>query len=250
MINGLTMIVFLFTGDSRMAGYCATMDTVTNPRVYSWSPQKGFFLAEDRNNKNSFVTSSGSMVVPFLKNMALRYPEYKFCGIEYGHPCGQAHHVYEEQLHRTFWESRIAAMRALKDSGVVFGGVVIMYGFVEAAEVLEIKNYPASMIRLVSFFREKTGDTLLPAIFPRWPLYSCPNEADKKYHKYDSLMNVLDESLLMNISNSVHTPVRYLGRQFYCSGDHHETQAGYAILAQDAVTMYQLFNMDLWSKPK
>jgi hypothetical protein len=248
MIHTLTMVVFLFTGDSRMAGYCSTMDTTTNSHVYSWSPSKGFYNCTDKNNKNSFITQSGSMVMPFLKGMALRYPEYNFCGIEYGHPCGQAHHVYEEQQHRSFWESRVSAMTALKDSGVVLGGVVIMYGLVEAGEMTEIKNYPASMSRLVSFFREKTGNPLLPAIFPRWPLYSSPNESDNKYHKYDSLMNASDESLLMNISNSVHTPVRYLGKQFYCNMDHHETQAGYTILAQDAITMYQLFNFDFWKK--
>ena len=81
-----------------MGGVCAAMDTVPNPHVWMLG-KLGLINCTDKDFPRTTGTS-GSMVMPFLKRMALLYPGYNFIGERYAGPCNKARDLFQEAPHR------------------------------------------------------------------------------------------------------------------------------------------------------
>jgi hypothetical protein len=236
------MIVFFFFGHSGMAGYCAEMDTISHERVFSYDEKRGFFHCTDLDFPNPFQVKSGSPAMPFLKAMAKRYPKYKFCGIKYGHACGQAFHVFTEDNHKVFFNKRVEALR----TKAIIGGVMVYYGYIEGQHRDETLKITESIHTLVNYFRSKT-DPELPVLFVRYEINSDRTGTAASYRQWDSLMIANTEAIPWGFSDIAIIPVRYLLPEHYCD-NHHPNKAGYEIIGEDGVAVYQLYNFDRWNK--
>jgi hypothetical protein len=239
MIDSL-MIVFFFLGHSNMSGFGARMDTVIHPRVYSYTESKGFFNCTDNDLPSHTSYHSGSMVIPFLKRIALFYPNYKFCAIKYGHSCGQAAHIINESQHRGFIEKKIEVMK----SRAIIGGLVLDYGFIEGQSEAAIKNLPNEIVKLASWFRSKCENSNLPIFFCRYEINGILKGIEQ-YRKYDPLMIETTEKLQDVICNLYLTPFRYVPKEHY-SDNHHYNENGYEIIGSVTADIIQEKKLDFW----
>lgn len=235
------MVVYFFCGHSNMSGYCAAMDTVVDSHVWSFNEVRGFYNCTDKDiyGKNG---NSGSMVMPFLKRMALLYPGYNFCGIKYGHPCGQAFHVYTEEKHRDFINSRVDAM---KTRGTVIGGVVLMYGYIEGQHKNEVDKLEESFALLCAWFRNIVGNKNLPVIICKYEKYGEDFGPAYNYRRWKNIMMEKINALPDIVSNCALVPMRYIPKEYYCDS-HHYAKEGYEIIGVDAATTIQEMAWDFW----
>jgi hypothetical protein len=233
----LHLIFFLFIGHSNMTGYCAAMDTVPSPRVWSYSPAKGFYNCTDRD----LESGSGSPMMPFLKRMALMYPGYNFCGIRFAGPCRQAFHVYTEQRHR---EAIANIVKQIKDKGS-FGGALLMFGIIEN-KWNGVDSLQKNLIELVSFLRATTDDKVFPVILGRFEENGDHVKGSDMFTNYKKTVGVINHmpQLIENLSLTPRQPVPVDG---FCD-NHHYNAEGYRIWANDAASIYKYNGYDSWSR--
>jgi hypothetical protein len=238
----LPIIAYFFLGHSNMSGYCAEMDTVKQARVCTYNEQRGFYQCDDRDIAGHFG-NSGSMVLPFLKRMALLYPDYNFCGIKYGHACGQAFHVYTEDGHKGFIRKRIADLKGK----ATIGGVIFWYGYIEGQSKQEVDSITRSFERLSAFFRAEVGDTALPVIICKYEKNGLDTGGAAPYRKWKDELQANIETAYWTIPNCAMAPIRYVPAYAYCD-NHHYNKIGYEILGVDCASVIQIYKFDFWSK--
>jgi hypothetical protein len=230
------MITFFFIGHSNMAGCCAKMDFESMANVWLYTDRKGFYHGTDKN----FSNNSGSPVIPFLKRMALLYPDYNFCGIKY------AIHgmTIEDFLTKTDGNYIIDKINILKSKSII-GGVLLMFGFVEGKDVKMVQELDTKLKQLIDELREASGNKTLPFIFGRYEENN--NKQVRYYNKYDDILVNKIQSLEKFDQYLKLTPIRPIPKQYYCD-NHHYTSEGYQIWANDAAAIIQLNNFDFWKK--
>jgi hypothetical protein len=237
-MNPATLICFLFLGHSNMSGYCSKPDTVTYQHIWSYNAAKGFFHCTDK----TFSNGSGTVVMPFLKRMSMLYPGYDFCAIMDASPSQQASHIVKEERHR---ECVINQLTALKGKATI-GGVLMMYGIVEAIYNNNINTLDESIRGVIDFVRGATGNDHLPVILGRFELNGDPTRVTT-YHQWDAVIMekinvVMRKDPLVQIA-----PIRYMPKEYYCD-DHHYSAEGYKIWAEDAAALIQVERYDFWYK--
>lgn len=232
-----------------MNGHCAKMDLVPMHGVYSYDYKADLFAdsATDENYRED-NGGSGSMVLPFLKCMRKRYPEYGFCGLKMASACAQA-------FHRVPGDSRYDALARRIDrlkKRVIFGGLFLDYSFIEAKEPEESKRLSKNLIGLIENMRRETRTQYLPAFVVRFALNGDTSGGAKSvgYRDRDSLITA---QLLEAANHDLFTetiPVNYLPGLDYCD-NHHPMEFGYEIQAEDAAVIYQQKGFDWWNiKPR
>lgn len=224
-----------------MGGYCSALDTVEHPRVWYWNKDSGFVHPKDPLRPR-WTNESGSPVIPFLKRMALLYPDYNFCGLMYGCPCNQARHIFAEEDHRSYVTKRI---KELKEH-TIFGGIMMMYGFIEGQDYTEVHRLDTAIENLIFALRSAAEDSLLPVFLGRYEENGEKKEFGK-YHKWDSEVIERIKNVGRLYPHVYLTPIRPIPASCFCD-DHHYTQDGYKIWSEDACAILQLTNSDFWYK--
>ena len=241
VIDSLIFISFLFLGHSNMGGVCAAMDTVPNPHVWMLG-KLGLINCTDKDFPRTTGTS-GSMVMPFLKRMALLYPGYNFIGERYAGPCNKTRDLFQETPHR---EHIKKVIKELKEKSTI-GGVILMHGFIEGLYSAEIDSYDMHVIELAAFIRDESGNKELPVLVARYEKNgdstSCweNKEIPRLVEKIESLPK---RCAFMQLY-----PVRYVPRQYFCD-NHHYSADGYRICGEDAAAIIQLNSFDFWKGNK
>jgi hypothetical protein len=239
VIDSLTFIAFLFIGHSNMGGFCAEMDTVKNPHVWIIKDDK-YINCTDKDFPRTTGTS-GSVVMPFLKAMALRYPKYNFVGERYANPCNQAWHLLTEEHHRTHLEKTIKMLREKS----TIGGVGLMEGFIEGQHEEEVKRIDVKIVELIDWLRGQSGNIDLPIMLGRYEKYG-DKKSCMQYHQWDSLIIAKMETIPLHRKNVVLVPVRYVPAERYCDNHHYDAD-GYQIWGEDAAVLYQENHFDFWN---
>jgi hypothetical protein len=206
--------------------------------VWFYKSSVGFINGNDKTISNH----SGSVVLPFLKNMADRYPAYNFCGIKYGHACGQAFHILTEENHKRFFVNKIAEMRRVSR----IGGIMLMYGYIEGRYPEQIEPFGRNLATLIDSLRSLAGDPTLPVIIGRYELNGSLTEA-AEYRRYDRYVVQQIESVPRVRQNVALAPFDYIPKEYYCD-NHHYTAEGYKMLADDACQIYENNGWDFWNK--
>jgi Carbohydrate esterase, sialic acid-specific acetylesterase len=230
-----SVITYFFLGHSNMSGYCAKMDVETNANVWLYADNKGFYHGTDHDLSNN----SGSPIMPFLKRMAVLYPEYHFCGVKDARP-GMTIEDYLANKNDTY---TINKMKILKKKSII-GGVLLMFGFDEGSDLKKVQALDVHLKRLIDELREASGNRTLPFIFGRYEENGSNGEyAD--FHRWNGiLINKIDS--LEKIDGYLKlTPIRPISRQCFCD-DHHYNAEGYRIWAEDAAAIIQLNRFDFW----
>ena len=233
----LHLIIFLFIGHSNMTGYCAAMDTVKAPHVWSYSAARGFYNCDDRD----LESGAGSPVMPFLKRMALMYPGYNFCGIRFAGPCRQAFHVYTEKRHREAIENIVAQV---KDKGT-FGGALVMAGYIEGQFKDEIDSFDIKFITMAKFIREATGNPSLPIILGRYEENGATKDCPE-FHQYDPILIEKINGMPHKLADCSLTPRQPVPANMYCD-NHHYSADGYRLWAHAAASIIQYSGYDGWA---
>jgi hypothetical protein len=238
----LSLIVFIFCGHSNMNGHCSLQDTVKVPHV--WIYRKGTFaLADDRDYAGD-NNESGSPVLPFLKRMAILYPEYNFCGIKMASSCAQAWHRHAGDSHTKHLLKQIAE---LKERGATFGGVVMNYGFIEGTDSAAAEKVDSSMNALLALIRSATENRDLPCIVSKYEI-NCNNALLwDTYHKWNETLIKRICGMEKKFHNVIVAPIRDIPKEHYCDS-HHWTADGYRIFTDDATALYQMYGYDFWYK--
>lgn len=236
------MISFFFLGHSNMGGYCSALDTTEHSRVWCWDKDKGFYHPRDPI-KPRWTNESGNPVIPFLKRMALLYPDYEFCGCMYGCPCNQAWHILAEGGHRNYITKRLNEL----NEHTTLGGILLMYGFIEGQHQEEVKRLDTAIQNLITALRGIAGNPALPVILGRYEMLG-KKVLPETYHRWDSLMLEKISAVGRYFPNTYLTPFRFVPAPYYCD-DHHYTAEGYRIWSEDAAAIIQLCRQDFWFKP-
>lgn len=229
-----SIITYLFLGHSNMGGYCAQKDIESRPNVWLYTDIKGFYHGTDDDLSNN----SGSPIMPFLKRMAILYPEYHFCGVKDARP-GM---MMEDFLTNKNDRHIIDKIKILKRKSII-GGVILMYGWDEGGDLKTVQALDADLKRLIDDLRKASGNRTLPFIFGRYE-----ENGGKQYaqsHRWDDILIDKINSLEKIDPYLKLTPIRPIPKQYFCD-DHHYTAEGYQIWAGDAAAIIQLNRFDFW----
>jgi Carbohydrate esterase, sialic acid-specific acetylesterase len=242
------MIAYIGIGHCNMAGNCGAIDTVPHPRVWSYRPAKGFYNCTDRDISGG---ATGGPLMPFLKEMALRYPRYNFCGLKIAGPGKTASGFLTESMGEI--ETEIGWMKGR----AIIGGVIMMFGTAEAKEKEKADAIGTDMIRLLNTIRDKTSNPALPIIIGRYAGNGPERMVEYQQHENVATLNL--DSLPIKTTYALIAPVRDVPGEYYCdpaatekkSHDYHVYACeGYEIFARDAVTEIQWDGLDFWYKEK
>jgi hypothetical protein len=230
-----SIITYFFIGHSNMGGYCAQMDIETKPNVWIYNDIKGFFHGIDSDLSNN----SGSPVLPFLKRMALLYPEYHFCGVKDGKPG----FTIEDFLTGKNDSYIINKINILKKKSVI-GGVLLMFGWDEGGDIKTVRAIDVELKRLIDELRKASGNRTLPIIFGRYE--ENGGKANPQAHRWDDILIDKIASLEKIDPYLKLTPIRQIPKRYFCD-DHHYTAEGYQIWADDAAAIIQKNKFDFWN---
>jgi len=232
-----TMITYFFIGHSNMSGYCAQMDSMPMPNVWLYNTSKGFYHGTDKDMSNN----SGSPVMPFLKRMALLYPDHHFCGVK--HTINGI--TIEDFTANGNDRFLIDKINTLKQKSTI-GGVLMMFGFDEGESKRKVREIDANLKRLIDKVRMVSGNPTLPFIFGRYEENGDRNSYTS-YHRYDNILikkintiETMDPYLKL-------TPIRPISKSCFCD-DHHYNADGYQIWADDAAAIIQMNKLDFWNR--
>jgi hypothetical protein len=231
-----SIITYFFIGHSNMNGYCAQMDFQTRPNVWLYNDIKGFFHGTDKDLANN----SGSPVMPFLKRMALLYPEYNFCGVKY---CINGMTI-EDFLASKNDSYIINKIKILKKKSLI-GGVLLMFGWDEGREIKKVQEIDVNLKHLIDKLRKASGNRTLPFIFGRYEKNGAKG-AYAEYHRYDDILIDKIDSLETIDPYLKLTPIRPISKRCFCD-DHHYTAKGYQMWADDAAAIIQINKFDFWN---
>jgi hypothetical protein len=231
-----SIITYFFIGHSNMGGYCAQMDVETRPNVWLYTDSKGFYHGTDKELSNN----SGSPIMPFLKRMALLYPEYHFCGVKDARP-GM---TIEDFLTNKNDKYIIDKIKILKKKSII-GGVLLMFGWDEGGEIKKVQELDVNLKHLIYKLRKASGNRKLPFIFGRYE--ENGGNAYAQWHKWNDILIDKINSLEKTDPHLKLTPIRPIPKKHYCD-DHHYKVEGYQIWADDAAAIIQIKKFDFWNR--
>lgn len=184
LVKKAKFVVYLVIGHSNTAG-ALQVDTVAHPRIwsyhlpeevdryepYTWIPAKGGIHVWQASQ------AGGGPAVPFLKNMAERYPHLYFGVVQNGQAYGTCEKYQDGEP--LFSEIVDACLRIGDD--VTFGGILCMLGICEAgnSDTEPASRLAQDMAGMVQAFRDTLGVDSLPFLlgelekealnFANWP---------------------------------------------------------------------------------
>jgi hypothetical protein len=233
----LTAIAFLFIGHSQLAGYCNNpLPTGDSSRtaLYSFTSHELYYATEA--DRKSFVPT-------FLDKMAQRYPKNTFIGIkdsQAGCPMKGWFLPGDQEFNKI-----TEAIKFLRGK-VVWGGIFILEGFLEATDTVSIDDMPLTIARMYIAYTSVMRKSNVPLFIAKYEKNSDRSKHPNNFKYCNRVCNKID-SLPMLFPNVYTFPVRYIPKEDFCD-DHHYNEAGQKILAEDAVVIYQQSGLDMWYK--
>lgn len=181
-----------------------------------------------------------STVAMFLHAMAMRYPDYNFCGAYYA--------VSGMRLVDMVNDTN----RLIKDIHdlsyiTIIGGVLSMFGFREGEDSMDAVSLDKNYLNLFCAMETATENRFLPCLIGRYE-ETPDSKPDAKYLKYKdlvikSLQQIASESPMIKMF-----PIEPIAPKHY-SDDHHYNCSGYTIcFEEDAPALIQLNHFDFWNK--
>ena len=235
------LICYLFMGHSNMEGYGGIPDTVTNPRVWAYSLKLGFWNAHDPVET---TYDSPSPFMPFLKKMAVLYPDYYFCGIK----VTQAGMSMSSQFLRNMpkYTEIMQTIAAIKDS-VTIGGIIAMFGWVEGGSDSLSQRLDVDVNNMLSSFRVDLGIPNLPLIMGRYEENSDTSVFPQSY-KYENRI-IAKLELLQSEDSLQHrimlTPFLPIPKAMYFDS-HHYNADGYVLWSNTGAEILYSSNWNTW----
>lgn len=233
-------IFYFFTGHSNMMGKGGKKDTVTHPRCYQYTLARQFELARDPIPES--YDNAPSVVLPFLKSMATRYPEHHFIGCK----IVQAGSMISANflLNSVHYREIVKIATGLKDQ-VTFAGLLSMHGWNECEFEREANRFDTSYLSLVCLVRGAVENPFLPVIVGRFEIYQDRNAYDKKYYVYENVVvDKIDKDISKYLNVAI-APMRHIPKRYYFD-DHHYNEIGYKIWSEDAIALIQINDWDWW----
>lgn len=237
MIDSLIFIAFLFIGHSNLSGYCSGPNPgTTSPHVWLYShTSHAIYHGKD--------SDKASVVIPFLEEMALRYPDYNFIGVK----CDKMASSIKDYLPGNTEFDRVKrAMDTLKSRKYVLGGVIAMFGFIESTDTVAIDNFAPSLQLFKWAVCSEVKNDKTPVILAKYEMNASRKAYPQNYTYAKRLENKIE--LLEQLDHSIKCcPIRDVPAQHFCD-DHHYNADGYRIFAEDAAVLYQENHFDFWNK--
>jgi hypothetical protein len=181
-------------------------------------------------------------VMPFLKEMAIIYPDYNFCGVRFAGPCRQAFHVFTEVRQRQEIATIIDSLRGK----ATIAGALLMFGFIEGQFPKSVKDLELNIDDLIIVLRSETENKWLPIILGRYEENGRAVEC-MQFHKYDEKIIKTIEGMPFLIGNLALTPHRPIPKEYYCD-NHHYNIDGYRLWSKDAAEQIRKNHFDFWRK--
>lgn len=236
------LIYYLFVGHSNMMGYGGKMDTVSHPRVWMYSLEKGFQNAHDPIET---IFNSPSPVLPFLKRMAECYPDYYFCGVKItqaGLPMCD-HFLKNKPKYKLLLQT----VDSLKNSATL-GGLLAMFGLVEGISDSLSQILCNDIITMFTLFRNDFDVSDLPCIIGRYEENS-DKTVTPDYFKYEDRIKAQIELIpgADPLHKSALTPHEPIPKNMYFH-DHHYNENGYALWSNTAVAIIRSNRWDYWNR--
>jgi hypothetical protein len=243
-------IAYIFIGHSNLTGICGdSSQEISNPRtwLYSFTSKR---LYHGNYGKNATV------VVPFLDEMALRYPEYNFVGVKVDKIGGSIKNFLpgNEMFDKT--KSAIETLGAMK---IKIGGVLSMLSYIvtpQSGGDLTSKRLDALMIVFMDAVEKEIFKNIVypdnnrPSHIP----FICGNYVFNFYDPGDSNFRPNSrqkpESQIETLRpRSKACPILNIPVEYFCD-DNHFRSFGYRIWAEDAAMLIQENNFDFWYNPQ
>ena len=215
------------------------MDTIPNPHVWICVNNGDFINGTDKDLEHN-TGEHGSCVMPFLKEMSLHYPKFKFVGVKHASAGQKVRDVFNEEGHRNHVERLIKTLR----QKTILGGVLMNYGCTEALYG-DTKYFIPDYVKLVCWIRLISGNEKLPIIIGRFEALSDTNAWNPKSH-FTNLTTIYIECVSEIMPNTILAPVKNVPSEYYCN-NHCYSEDGYRLWAEDAVSLYQENNFDSWN---
>lgn len=137
------------------------------------------------------------------------------------------------------------AIKILKGK-VVWGGLFILEGFLEATDTTEIDKFQLTVARIYAAYSALMERSGLPCFIARYERNGSPSRHPNNFKYCKRICDKIDS--LQVLFPQIHVfPVKYIPKEDYCD-DHHYNESGQEILAEDAVVIYQQSGLDTWCK--
>lgn len=233
-MNSLPLVVFLFFGHSNLDNACAgiCVDSISE-RVWAFGEEKKVYKP---------TNLKGGMYL-FLNEMALRYPGYNFCGVDYSAPSQKVSEIIPGD-HR--YEKMVKDVAYLKTVSTI-GGIFLLYGFIEAADKGKADNFYDATQLLIKNIRKQAGNDSLPCIMARYEKNHRGETISEKFWRYEIIIMQQIERIEKGDLFLKIAPVKWVPGDYHCEG-HHQTCPGLRIVMEDAAVVYQQNNFDFWNK--
>lgn len=249
------MIVYLFIGQSNMAGraksgrdkapYTAEHERLWNFNIddswnggphHQWIPARAV-LHTDRYGSGGYGPG-----MPFLKELAQRYPDHYFGIIQNAETQSTLEHYLNNGAPHNdrLYEQIIDAASQLEGS-VTFGGVVTMLGIIERYDEDAVSNFAGNMKALADKVRDALNDPSIPFLVSQYEMGAYNSfDPDKGnvpelIDQIDAIPSILDHAAVIPADWSADS-------DRYMQDDHHYNLAGHVRWAQEAVALVERHN--------
>jgi hypothetical protein len=217
-----SMMVFICVGNSAMSGRDQTPDRTTNPHLwkYEMSPAKyDWLLAEEPicvdDPNNTLSSPKGGPIMPFLKRLAVLYPNHYFGIMQLSHSGWTLQgHFNQGSAEIT---SLITKANLLKPN-VTIAAFVSMLNLVEVQNN-DTANYLQKVTAMVANVRTQLGLPDLPYIHAGYPLDAKSSEAAKYDTSLASAKSIMRQisQIPGSIQNSAIIPTNGLSICINCA---------------------------------
>ena len=173
----------------------------------------------------------------------MRYPKYSFIGVkdsQSGCPMKGWFLPGDSEY------NKIAEAIKFLNGKVVWGGIFILEGFLEATDTNKINELPLAVARIYMSYTVLMGVSNTPCFVAKYEKNGNPFRYPNNFKYGKRICDKIDS--LPRLFPFVYVfPVRYIPKEDFCD-DHHYNEAGQKILAEDAVVLYQQSGLDAWCK--
>lgn len=203
-------------------------------------PHTVIYIVLGHSNGENFFARGGADA--FAASMRARYPAYNF--------------VIDKAAFSSTWVNEMKPgsdkyalvqryIRNKPDSAVI-GGIICFYGFMEGKDSAAAWNLTAEYERLRDLIRRDANNPRLPFLIDRHEHNkNNTNGQEAEYSKYaDVVENVIER--LEYDKYTIAFPIRFIPKEGYIE-NHHYSEIGHKICAQDMAALIQLNNLDFWN---
>jgi len=233
------LVVYLFIGQSNMAGRDGDRDTTTHDRCWSYnvpntSDTSYHWKKAQAMIHPDIVTGRGGPGMPFLKKLASYYPDYYIGIVQNAHSARYVRRQGSDDHYEKgdkYYDEIIDAANAIK-ANVTLGGIVCMLGYMDANNDWESQNYQSNLLQMAADMRADLGDANLPFIVGRFEV-----NASNRPTYWTRIRDQIDGLDTTAYRNQYIDVIPYTPSASEYVDDHHYNRAGYLAFSESAATL-------------